>query len=442
MSTRRPGYASRRYNTPIINVITTTTNQHTMKTHTEAYLQAQQQYAEQDIDTEQALQTLAQTPISIHCWQGDDVTGNEPNPTTGGGILATGNYPGKARNLNELWIDLEKVIELAPGPKRVNIHAMYGEYNCDRDEIQPESFDGWITWAKQQNIHLDFNATLFAHPRADTGFTLSSKDLETRRFWIEHVKRCREAADYIGRKQGSPCIHNLWIPDGMKDTAIDKYGYRKHLKESLDTIYATKHSHIKDSIESKLFGLASESYVVGSHDFYLGYAIRNNLMPCLDLGHYHPTESVADKITAILQYIPEVMLHISRGVRWDSDHVPIMNDQTTEVFHELVRSKTLDRVHIALDYFDASINRIGAWVTGIRSTQKALLYALLEPTSELIKLEEQGKYFERLARLEEQKTMPMGAVYDHYCATHNVPVGTEWIREVQQYEKQVLTKRG
>jgi L-rhamnose isomerase len=406
--------------------------------------QAQRKYAQQGVDTDEALTQLAQQAISVHCWQGDDVTGNEHRQSaTGGGILATGNYPGKARNLPELWNDLETTLTLAPGTKRVNIHAMYGQYGdtIDRDTIQPKHFDGWIDWARQNTVKLDFNATLFAHPKADTGFTLSSKNPETRRFWIEHVKRCREAADYIGRKQGSPCIHNLWIPDGMKDTAIDKNGYRRLLKESLDEIYSTKHHHIKDSVESKLFGLASESYVVGSHDFYLGYAIKNNLMPCLDMGHYHPTESVADKVSAILQYCPELLLHISRGVRWDSDHVPVQNDQTQELFHELARSKTLNRIHIALDYFDASINRIGAWVTGIRSTQKALLYALLEPTERLIEYEEHGRYFERLALLEEMKTMPFGAVWDHYCEINNVPVGTDWIKVVQRYEEQVLSKR-
>jgi L-rhamnose isomerase len=409
----------------------------------QAYQQAKQKYAQQDIDTDQALKTLQQKPISIHCWQTDDVTGLEHHHTTGGGILATGNYPGKARNQAEIWMDLEKVLSLTPGTKRINIHAMYGNFppKTDRDTIQPEHFQDWIDWAQRVNVKLDFNATLFAHPKAGTGFTLSSKDPAIRQFWIEHVKRCREIADHIGREQGSPCMHNLWIPDGMKDTTIDRMGYRTHLRESLDQIYAEKHSHIKDSLESKLFGLASETYVVGSHDFYQGYTIKHGLIPCLDTGHYHPTESVADKITAILQFLPEILLHISRGVRWDSDHVPIQDDQTQEIFHELIRSNALDRAHITLDYFDASINRIGAYTTGIRATQKTLLHALLEPTHTLLQHEEQGEYFERLALLEEQKTMPLGAVWDHYCTINNVPTGIELIKEIQHYQQETLNKR-
>ena len=407
----------------------------------EAYTNAQQKYAHYGINTDQAIKTLQKTPISIHCWQTDDVTGLEKNTTKGGGILATGTYPGKARNIEEIWMDLEKVLSLTPGTKRVNIHAMYGQYTVDRDQIQPEHFQGWINWAKQNNVELDFNPTMFAHPKAETGFTLSSKTPETRLFWIEHVKRCREIADHIGKNQRTPCVHNLWIPDGMKDTTIDRMGYRDHLRESLDTIYAEKHPHIKDSLESKLFGLASETYVVGSHDFYLGYTIQHQLLPCLDTGHYHPTESVADKITAILQYVPELLLHISRGVRWDSDHIPIQDTQTQDIFHELVRSNTLHRTHIALDYFDASINRIGAYTTGITTTQKALLTALLEPTQQLREYEETGQYYERLALLEEMKTMPIGAVWEHYCKENNAPTGNELTKEIQQYEKQVLSKR-
>ena len=407
----------------------------------EVYNNAQQKYANHGIDTEQAIKTLQKTPISIHCWQTDDVTGLEQNTTKGGGILATGTYPSKARNIKEIYTDLEKVLSLTPGTKRVNIHAMYGQYKVDRDQIQPEHFQDWINWAYEHNVELDFNPTMFAHPKAEQGFTLSSKDPETRRFWIEHVKRCREIADHIGRHQHTPCVHNLWIPDGMKDTTIDRMGYRDNLKESLDEIYAEHYTHIKDSLESKLFGLASESYVVGSHDFYLGYTIQHQLLLCLDTGHYHPTESVADKITAILQYVPEILLHISRGVRWDSDHIPIQDDQTQDIFHELVRSNTLHRAHIALDYFDASINRIGAYTTGITTTQKALLTALLEPTQQLKEYEETGQYYERLALLEEMKTMPIGAVWEHYCNENNAPTGTQLIKEIQSYEKQVLSKR-
>ncbi|MFH1179712.1 MAG: L-rhamnose isomerase [Candidatus Bathyarchaeota archaeon] len=408
---------------------------------TEAYQQAKQKYAEQDVDTDRALKTLQQKPISIHCWQTDDVTGLEKNTTKGGGILATGNQPGRARNIQEIWTDLKKLLSLTPGTKRINIHAMYGNYTVDRDQIKPEHFQDWINWAQTHNVKLDFNPTLFAHPKADTGFTLSSKDPAIREFWITHVKRCREIADHIGREQGSPCMHNLWIPDGMKDITIDRMGYRTHLRESLDTIYAEKHSHIKDSLESKLFGIASETYVVGSHDFYQAYTLTHGLIPCLDTGHYHPTESVADKITSTLQYAPEILLHISRGVRWDSDHIPIQDTQTQDIFHELVRSNTLNRAHIALDYFDASINRIGAYHIGIRATQKALLYALLEPTQTLREHEEADEYYQRLALLEEQKTMPIGAVWDHYCTQNNAPTGTQLIKEIQQYEKQVLSKR-
>ena len=407
----------------------------------EIYQQIKQKYTEQGVDTEKALKTLQEIPISVHCWQTDNVTGLEQDTTKGGGILATGTYLGKARNVQEIWTDLEKVLSITPGTKRINIHAMYGDYRIDRDQIQPEHFQNWIYWAKKNNVELDFNSTMFAHPKAEKGFTLSSKDKKTRRFWIEHVKRCREIADYIGKNQHTPCFHNLWIPDGMKDITIDRMGYRNHLRESLDEIYSEYYTHIKDNLESKLFGLASESYVVGSHDFYLGYSVQHQLLPCLDTGHYHPTESVADKITAILQFVPELILHISRGVRWDSDHIPIQDDQTQDIFHELVRSNTLNRVHIALDYFDASINRIGAYTIGITTAQKALLYALLEPTEKLREYEEEGKYYQRLALLEEQKSMPIGVIWEHYCLENNVPTGTQLIKEIQQYEEQVLSKR-
>jgi L-rhamnose isomerase len=409
----------------------------------QAYQQAKNKYREIGVDTDEALEILQHKPISIHCWQGDDVTGFENRKVSGGGILATGNYPGKARNLQELCMDIEKVLGLTPGNHRVNIHSIYGIFDekTDRDIIQPEQYQQWIDWAKDIGTPLDFNSTLFAHPRADEGFTLSSKNSSVREFWVRHVERCREIADYIGKQQGTPCIHNLWVPDGMKDITIDRYGYRVLLKESLDEIYQTRYSHIKDSLEAKLFGLGSETYVVGSYDFYLAYAIKNGIMPCLDTGHFHPTESVADKITAILQYSQELLLHISRGVRWDSDHVPIQNDQTQDIFHEIVRSHTLNRIHLALDYFDASINRIGAYVTGIRSTQKAFLKALLEPTQQLIELEEEGRYFERLALLEEMKTMPINPIWNHFCLVNNVPMGTDWIAIVQDYEKEELSKR-
>jgi L-rhamnose isomerase len=414
----------------------------------EWYELARRKYAEFGVDTDDALAKLAGESISIQCWQGDDVRGFEAphEGAYGGGIMATGNYPGRARNAKELRADLDEALSLIPGMHRVNIHAMYGEFGngtVDRNEIEPEHFAGWVEWAKNRNLGLDFNPTLFSHPMANSGFTLSSKDLETRGFWIEHVKRCREIAAYIGRELGSPCVHNLWIPDGMKDACVHRYGYREILKESLDEIYSKKYDsdHIKDSVEPKLFGIGSESYVVGSHEFYLGYALSRGLIPCLDLGHFHPTESVADKISSILQFSRELVLHISRGVRWDSDHVPVFDDQVREVFHELVRSDALGRVQVALDYFDASINRVGAWVTGSRATLKSMLYALLEPTERLVDLEKRGRYFERLAFLEELKAMPLGSVWDYHCLKSGVPVGDGWVSKVLQYEKNILENR-
>lgn len=414
----------------------------------EGYRIAREKYARLGVDTDAALKKLAEKSVSLHCWQGDDVGGFERTCATlsGGGIQVTGNYLGKARNVDELRMDMEKALSLIPGRHRVNLHAMYGEFGgklVERDQIELEHFADWIEWAKSKKLGLDFNATLFSHPKASSGFTLSSKDPKIRNFWIEHVKRSREVAAQMGRELGSPCIHNLWIPDGMKDFCVDRGGYRATLKESLDEIYSVKYDprYLKDSVESKLFGIGSESYVVGSHEFYLGYAFLHNLMVCLDLGHFHPTESVADKISSILQFSKELLLHTSRGVRWDSDHVIVFDDQLREVAHEIVRNKALKRVHIALDFFDASINRVGAWVAGARATMIALLYALLEPTEKLVEFEEAGSYFARLALLDELKTMPFGAVWDYYCLMSNVPVGDSWVSDVFQYEKNVLNKR-
>ena len=403
-------------------------------------------YKDLGVDVETSLERLDSVNISIQCWQGDDVRGFEKRGSAlGGGLMATGNYPGKARTPSELRADLKQALRLIPGKHRVNLHASYGEFNrdIDRDEIEPEHYRGWIDWAKNTGVKLDFNATLFSHPMADSGFTLSSKESAIRRFWVNHVKRSREAAVYIGSAQGTPCIHNLWIPDGMKDQCIDKWGYRKLLVESLDEIFSVKYSPkvIKDSLESKLFGLGSESFVVGSHDFYLSYAISRGLMVCLDLGHYHPTESVADKLSALLQFMPEVLVHISRGVRWDSDHVPVQDDQLRELVAEIVRSGSFEKVGLALDYFDASINRVGAWVTGARSTWKTILYAFLEPVERLRELEEAEDYIGRLVLLEELKGMPWGAVWDCYCLRKGVPVGGSWLDEIQHYEKTVLNKR-
>jgi L-rhamnose isomerase len=418
--------------------------EHTIKN---AYESAQDDYARFNVDTDKALELLSVQAISIQCWQGDDVRGFEKvcSGVTSGGIQATGSYPGKARTIQELQQDLEKALTLIPGTHRVNIHAMYGEFRdstADRDAIEKQHFQGWIDWARTQGLGLDFNATLFRHPKADRGFTLSSKDPGIRRFWIEHVKRCRSISAAIGRELSGYCVHDLWIPDGMKDTCVDKHGYRALLKRSLDDIYAVRHDgHLKDAVESKLFGIGSESFVAGSHEFYLGYAFTHDIMVCLDMGHFHPTESIADKITAILQFSPGIMLHVSRGVRWDSDHVVILDDQLRDIAHAIVRAQALDRTHIALDYFDASINRISAWIIGARATLKALLYALLEPIDMLIEYETAGDYTARLALLEELKTMPFNTVWDRFCLMHGVPLEHAWLNEVQHYEREVLFKR-
>jgi L-rhamnose isomerase len=413
-----------------------------------AYAIAKERYAELGVDTEAALAALASRSVSVHCWQGDDVAGFEaPDAAlSGGGIQVTGSHPGRARNPEELRSDLEKALSLVPGRHRLNLHAIYGEFGgvpVDRDAVAIEHFRGWIDWARERKLGLDFNATLFSHPRADAGFTLSSKDAATRRFWIAHVRRCREIAAHMGADLDTPCIHNLWIPDGMKDQCVDRAGHRALLRDSLDAIYDRDASGglMKDAVESKLFGIGSESFVVGSHEFYLGYAMEKGLLPCLDLGHFHPTESVADKISALLPFFPELLLHVSRGVRWDSDHVVILDDPVREVALEIVRADALDRVHLALDFFDASLNRVGAWVTGIRATIKALLFALLEPTERLRALETEGDYLGRMALLEELRAMPFGAVWDHHCARSGVPVRGAWIEPVRDYEKQVLSNR-
>jgi L-rhamnose isomerase len=412
------------------------------------YRTAKERYAALDVDTEQALAQLSQIEISLHCWQADDVGGFEtPDPSlAGSGLQVTGNYPGKARNIEELRMDLSQALRLIPGRHRVNLHAIYGEFGgrrVDRDAISPEHFLGWVDWAKQQQLKLDFNATCFSHPRASQGFTLSHRDRSIRSFWIEHVKRCREISAFMGRELGSPCIHNLWIPDGAKDAPVDRWTPRALLKESLDEIFAITYSplEMKDAIESKLFGIGSESYVVGSHEFYLSYAIARDKMVCLDLGHFHPTESIADKISAILQFSDELLLHVSRGIRWDSDHVVILNDELKSVAEEIVRADALSRVHIALDYFDASMNRVGAYVIGTRATLKSLLLALLEPRTRLQQEELSGDHFSRLALLEELKSLPFGAVWNYYCLKHGVPAGSTWLEEVKRYEREVLRKR-
>ena len=408
-----------------------------------AYEVARERYAAYGIDTEAVLDVLQRVPLSLHCWQADDVTGFESAGELTGGIQATGNYPGKARNIEELRQDILKAASLIPGKHRLNIHEIYGEFGgkkVDRDEVGVEHFEGWMQWSKEHGMPLDFNTTSFSHPKSGD-LSLSNPDKEIRDFWIEHSKRCRAIAEEMGRRQGNPCIMNLWVHDGSKDITVNRKLYRELLKESLDQIFAEKYDNMRDCIESKVFGIGLESYTVGSNDFYIGYGVQNNKIVTLDTGHFHPTESVADKLSSLLLYVPEVMLHVSRPVRWDSDHVTIMNDETLDLMHEIVRCDALDRVHIGLDYFDASINRIGAYVVGSRATQKSLLQALLEPLAQLRKYEAAGQGFERLALLEEAKTLPWNAVWDMFCLRNGVPVGDEFIAEVEQYERDVTSKR-
>jgi L-rhamnose isomerase len=413
-----------------------------------AYLLAKDQYAKLGVNTDEAIKKLDQVKISLHCWQTDDVGGFETpdSELSGGGIQATGNYPGKARSVDQVRQDIEKVMSLLPGKQRLNLHAIYGDFKgekVDRDQIELKHFQSWIDWAKKNKTGLDFNPTCFSHPYANDGFTLSSKNEKYRKFWIEHTKRTRKIATEIGRQLGTPCINNIWIPDGSKDMPVDRNKHRELLRQSLDEIFAELYpvEYLKDSVECKLFGIGSEAMVVGSHEFYLGYAIKNNKLITLDNGHFHPTEQVGDKISSVLQFVDELLLHVTRGVRWDSDHVVIFNDEIQLIAQEIVRANALGRVNIGLDYFDASINRIGAYVVGTRAAQLAFLFALLEPTDKLRAYEEEGKNFERLALLEVLKTKPFGAVYNYYCLTSNVPVAEDYISEIQQYEKDVLSKR-
>jgi L-rhamnose isomerase len=407
---------------------------------------AKERYAELGVDVERALKILPTIPISLHCWQGDDVGGFENfGGTLGGGLVATGNHPGKARTPDELRADLEQAYSLIPGKHRLNLHAFYGEFGgkkVDRDEIEPKHFANWISWAKKNGLGLDFNPTCFSHPKAADGFTLSNTDKAIRNFWIEHCRRSREIGAAFGKALGKTCVTNVWVPDGMKDTPADRNSPRERLAESLDAIFKKQISPKLnlDAVEPKLFGIGSESFVVGSHEFYLGYAISRKKLLCLDAGHYHPTESIADKISSVLQYLPEILLHVSRGVRWDSDHVVILNDDLLAIAREIVANGFEKRVHIGLDYFDASINRVAAWTIGTRNMLRALLIALLEPPQ--IKIAEaNGDFTARLALQEEAKSLPFGAVWDYYCESKNVPAGEYWLAEVKRYEKTVLSKR-
>ncbi len=412
-----------------------------------AYALAKERYGAIGVDTDQALATLSQIPISLHCWQGDDVSGFEnPDAELGGGIAATGNYPGKARNAEELRRDLDKAYSLIPGTHRLNLHAIYAETcgeRVERNELQPEHFSAWADWAKDGGHGIDFNPTCFSHPLAEDGFTLTSYDEGVRRFWIEHCIACREIGAYFGRKLDTPCVTNIWIPDGYKDTPVDRKEPRRLLKTSLDEILSADvdRRYNLDAVESKLFGIGSESYVVGSHEFYLGYAATNDVLLCLDSGHFHPTEVISDKLSSVLFFVDEVLLHVSRGVRWDSDHVVTLTDELQAITQEVVRGNFLDRVHIGLDFFDASINRIAAWVIGTRNALRALLMALLEPTETMRELEISGDYTMRLAMLEELKGLPFGAVWDAFCLQQGVPVGISFMDEIRAYEEQELKKR-
>jgi L-rhamnose isomerase len=421
-------------------------NQPTAQHLENAYALAKERYALLGVDTDQALETLAKISISLHCWQGDDVGGFEdPDRGLSGGIMTTGNYPGKARTAAELRQDLDKAYSLIPGDHRLNLHAIYLETDTKipRNEIQPEHFSGWVDWAGENNHGLDFNPTCFSHPLADDGFTLAHHDAGIRQFWIEHCIACRNIGAYFGRELGTPCVTNIWIPDGLKDTPVDRKTPRNLLKESLDTIFAedVDAQYNLDAVECKLFGLGSESYVVGSHEFYLGYAIANNKLLCLDAGHFHPTEVISDKISSIMAYVPELLLHVSRGVRWDSDHVVTLTDELQAIMQELVRGDFLERTHIGLDFFDASINRVAAWTIGTRNALRALLMALLEPLDQLRKLEMDSHYTSRLALLEELKGLPFGAVWDYFCRQQDVPVGISFMAEIRDYEHQELSKR-
>ena len=412
-----------------------------------AYSLAREQYAALGVDVESATAALANVAVSLHCWQGDDVGGFEGAEQLTGGIQATGNYPGKARTPDELRSDLEQALRLIPGTHRLNLHACYAETGgkaVDRDALAPEHFACWIGWAKANGMGMDFNPTYFSHPKADDGFTLSAADEGLRKFWVDHGIATRRIAEAIGRELGSPCVNNVWIPDGYKDTPADRLAPRERLRQSLDEMFAESldPACMLDAVECKLFGIGSESYVVGSHEFYLGYAIANQKLLCLDAGHFHPTEVISDKISSVLLYVPELLLHVSRGVRWDSDHVVTLTDELRAISEELVRGGFLDRVHIGLDFFDASINRVAAWVIGTRCMLKSLLLALLEPADTLRTMEADGDFTGRLALMEELKTMPFGAVWDQYCLQQNVPAGPAWLNEVRNYERDVLSERG
>ncbi len=409
----------------------------------QSYEIARERYAAIGVDTDKAIELLEKTPISLHCWQADDVVGFERNEALSGGIQTTGNYPGRARNIEEVRADVAFAKSLLAGNHRLNLHEIYGDFGgkfVDRDQVEIKHFESWIQWAKEQNLKLDFNSTSFSHPKSGN-LSLSNPDPAIREFWIEHTKRCRRIADAMGKAQGDPAIMNIWVHDGSKDQTVERKRYREIFAESLDEILKEDLPGMKTCLEAKLFGIGLESYTVGSHDFVAGYCATRKLMYTLDTGHYEQTENVADMVASLLLFVPELMLHVSRPIRWDSDHVTIMNDQTLDLFKELIRANALHRAHIGLDYFDASINRIGAYIIGTRATQKCLLQALLEPLAKLREYEDRGQHFERLALLEEAKSLPFGAVFDYFNLKNNVPVGESFIPVIQEYEKEVTSKR-
>ncbi|WP_346827987.1 L-rhamnose isomerase [Serratia inhibens] len=412
----------------------------------QAFALARQRFEDVGIDVEQALARLDRIPISMHCWQGDDVRGFEnPQGALTGGIQATGNYPGRATNANQLRADLERAISLIPGPKRVNLHAIYleSETPVERNAIEPTHFRHWVEWAKTHRLGLDFNPSCFSHPLSSDGFTLAHANPAIRRFWIEHCQASRRVSAYFGEQLGTPSVMNIWVPDGMKDLTVDRLAPRQRLLSALDEVISQPLDprHHIDAVESKLFGIGAESYTVGSNEFYMGYATSRQVALTLDAGHFHPTEVISDKISTAMLFVPRLLLHVSRPVRWDSDHVVLLDDETQAIAHEIVRHNLLDKVHIGLDFFDASINRIAAWVIGTRNARKALLRALLEPVELLRRLENDGDYTARLAMLEEQKSLPWQAVWEAYCLRHDVPADAGWLGEVRQYEKQILNQR-
>ncbi|CCF09044.1 L-rhamnose isomerase [Pantoea sp. PA1] len=412
----------------------------------QAFDLAKQRYAENGVDVDLVMAQLDEIPVSMHCWQGDDVRGFEnPNGQLTGGIQATGNYPGRARNADELRADIEKAISLIPGAMRLNLHAIYLESSqpVERDAIEPKHFSNWVAWAKSNRLGLDFNPTCFSHAKSADGFTLSHADSGIRQFWIDHCKASRHISAYFGEQLGTPSVMNIWVPDGMKDLTIDRFAPRQRLASALDAIISEQLNpqHHIDAVESKLFGIGAESYTVGSNEFCLGYASSRQIALTLDAGHFHPTEVISDKISTAMLYVPRLLLHVSRPVRWDSDHVVLLDDETQAIAHEIARQKLFDKVHIGLDFFDASINRIAAWVIGTRNAKKALLRALLEPSDRLRRLESEGDFTARLALLEEQKSLPWQAVWEAWCLRHDVPADASWLSDVHHYEQHTLRQR-